>query len=173
MKQIVIEDFNDIEKYKDKLKEIKIWVCSPATGKSYLCGVDNRFFDLDVYLSKLPNDENLENQIIFKMFEIINDGRIVTNASHTFFVNYLSKNNIPYCYVYAKPEAEDEYRQRMLRRGSGQEFVNKFGNIAERYAYKVKDKKPTFKIELKQKEYLSDYLWRIFGKPKNYNELQK
>ncbi len=170
-KQIVIESLDEIDKYREQLKKISVWVCNTACGKSYLCAIDNRFYDLDAYRSFLSenNVENYEDATIPKMNEILASGRIVLNAAHGHFLNYLEKNNIPFVYMYCKPEAEDEYIERMRHRGSSEEFVQRFGiHIADHYSNRAKDKRGLFKIEMNPKEYASDYIWKVFGKAKKY-----
>ncbi len=77
--------------YREELEKIKVWVCSSACGKSYLSDIDDRFFDLDAYKSKLHHSdvENYEERSIDKMWELLEQGKIVLNASHDYFVNYL------------------------------------------------------------------------------------
>lgn len=175
MKNTKIQSLNEIESYKDELAKIKVWVCSTSTGKSYLCSLDDRFYDLDAFQGTLVEhgEENYQSKVIDKMFEMIEKGKIITQASHSYFMEYLYKNHIPFVFMYGKPEVQDEYCQRMLHRGSGEEFVQRFGiGIAERYKDKTNDERPTYKIELNSGEYVRDYVWRIFGNPKKYIQFQ-
>ncbi len=169
--QIVIYSLDEVDKYKDKLKEIKIYVCNTACGKSYLCNLDDRFYDLDSYRSFLleNNVENYEDATIPKMYEVLAGGKIVLNAAHGHFLNYLEQNKIPFVYMYSKPETQKEYIERMRHRGSTEEFIQRFGSlISNHYQNRTKDKRGTFKIEMNSKEFVSDYLWKVFGTHKKY-----
>lgn len=166
-----IRFLNEVDKYKDELKKIKVWVCSTSSGKSYLCSLDDRFFDLDAYQWHVADlgDKDYEKRAIEKMYELIKDGKIVLQASHTYFINYLSENNIPFVLLYGKPEMQDEICQRMLHRGSGEDFVQRFGvKVAEHFYQKTNDTRSTISIEINPKEYVKDYAWKVFGKPKKY-----
>lgn len=168
---IVINSPEEIEKYEDDLEKIKIWVCSTACGKSYLCSIDDRFYDLDAYRSQLHDSgvENFDEETIPKMYEILDSRKIVLNASHGHFLKFLDDNNIPFVYMYGKSEVEEEYIGRMRRRGSDEEFAQRFGwLISAHYSNRANDNRATFKIEMNKGEFVSDYAWRVFGKPKKY-----
>lgn len=175
----LIASIQGLDMYREELEKIKVWVCSSACGKSYLSDIDDRFFDLDAYKSKLhhSNVENYEERSIDKMWELLEQGKIVLNASHDYFVNYLEKNNIPYVFMYGKPEVEEEYIKRMRNRGSGEEFVKRFGHLVSGlYAGRNKSNYGSFRIEMNRNEFVSDYVWNIFGTPKKFiqfNEFPK
>lgn len=147
------------------LKNIKIFACSTACGKSWLCKIDQRFFDLDKFKSSVKKEPNHENICIDKMFEELKQGKIILNATHGEFIDFLHKNAIPYCLMYGNKNVVEEYIQRMRTRGSSEEFIERYSKpIAEFYEHYVLDERPTIKIEMSNDEYVSDYLWTIFGK---------
>jgi len=171
MKQIILYSLDEAKKHLEELKQIKIWVCNTACGKSYLCSIDDRFFDLDAYRSELHHlgVENFDEMTIPKMFSALKEGKIILNAAHGHFLSYLEENNIPFVYMYGKPEVENEYIERMRHRGSSEDFIQRFGTIiASHYSNRAKDKRGTYKIELNSKEFVSDYAWAVFGKPEKY-----
>ena len=77
MGSVKIQSLKEVYKYKDQLEKIKIWVCSTSTGKSYLCNLDDRFFDLDQFqgMNGGTDDEACQKKVIDKMFEVIRSGR--------------------------------------------------------------------------------------------------
>ncbi len=168
---VTINNLKELQNYKEELSKIKVWVCNTACGKSYLCDIDDRFYVLDLYRSKIKNsgEVNYEDLTIPQMYNVMGGGQIVLNAAHGHFLNYLDKNKIPFVYVYSKPECQEEYINRMLHRGSGQDFVDRFGHlIAEHYKNRVKDDRATYKIEMNSGEFVSEYIWQVFGMPKKY-----
>ena len=118
MNQIIINSIQEINPYLDSLKKIKIWVCNTACGKSYLASLDDRFVDLDAYRSQLHHSgvEDFEERTISKMWELIKEDKIILNAAHAYFLKYLEENDIPFVYMYGKPEVEAEYIERMRHR---------------------------------------------------------
>lgn len=169
-KQIIINNIEECRMHKQELQKIKIWVCNTACGKSFLSKIDDRFFDLDRYRSELHERgvENFDDLTIPKMYEMIEQGKIILNAAHSHFLNYLSENNLSFVYMYGKPEVQDEYIERMRQRGSSEEFIQRFGMlIASHYPKRAQDKRGTFKIEMNPKEFVSDYTWEVFGEPQN------
>ena len=171
MKQIIINSIEEMKPYLKYLKKIKIWVCNTACGKSYLCSLDDRFFDLDAYRSQLHNSgiQDFDDRTIPKMWEIINSGKIILNAAHSHFLRYLEENDLPFVYMYGKPEVELEYIERMRHRGSSEDFIQRFGTvIASHYPSRANDKRGTYKIEMNPNEFVSDYAWNVFGMPKKY-----
>ena len=166
IKPIIIDDINNLNNYIDVLEKIKVYVCSSACGKSYLCEHDERFFDLDKYRVNLEeqNIENFNELTNQKLLELVKNNSVVLNAPRPEFLDFLYNNNIPYCQMYAKPECQEEYKERMLNRGSSKEFAEQFSSmISEHYPYSVNDPRATIKIEHSKNEYASDYLFRIFG----------
>ncbi len=171
MKQTIINSVEEMTPYLEKLKNIKVWVCNTACGKSYLSSLDDRFFDLDAFRSHLHHlgIEDFENQTIPKMWEEIDAGKIVLNAAHGYFLKYLDENNIPFVYMYEKADAEAEYIERMRHRGSSEDFIERFGTIiASQYPIRANEKRGTFKIEMNSNEFVSDYIWKVFGMPEKY-----
>lgn len=170
MKQIVIKSIDEIEKYRHELEKIKIWVCNTSCGKSYLCQIDDRFLGLDYYLStlNLGSDERNKRMTIVKTFRELEKGKIVLNASHRYYLSYLAENNIPFVYMYPRGELEAEYVEQMRHRGSTEEFIKLYGGIAEDYNKRKDDPRGTFKIEMNKGEFVSDYVWKVFGKPQKF-----
>ena len=41
------------------------------------------------------------------------------------------------------------------------------GGVAQRYDRRAQDTRGTYKIEMSSGEYVSDYAWKVFGKPKS------
>lgn len=159
-KPITIYSLKEAEKYKNELKKIKIWVCNTACGKSYLSAIDDRFFDLDYYRHKLHHGgiENYNELTIPMMEQKIKEGKVILNAHHTYFLDYLVSNKIPFVYLYGGAFVQDEYIRRMKHRGSSEEFINLYGmRINEWYCTKTTDTRGTFKIEMSEKDFVSDY----------------
>ena len=165
--QKTIYNIKDVEKYKDQLKKIRIWVCNTSCGKSYLCKVDDRFVDLDKHRSDLmfQGVQDFDEQSLVVMEKYLAMGKIILNASHRHFLNYLDTNNIPFVYMYPKKGLQAEYIERMRNRGSSEEFIQKYGTkMDDHYDHRHEDKRGTFKIEMNSGEFVSDYLWKVFGK---------
>lgn len=154
-------------------------VCGPAIGKTYLASIDNRFVDIDnmksIYKYGLYNlkQEEIEKgklnrgQIINKdstdyaiklLEETIKENKIALLSYHEKIIEYLIKNKIKYCLVYANKDLANEYRKRMKKRGNNDHFVEKMTNSKswnEFYYSNEFDKNPTYKVILKKGEYLS------------------
>lgn len=98
-----------------------------------------------------------------KAEEMLKQGKIVINAFHSGFLKYLEENKIPFCTVFAAPGQVQEYVDRMRKRGSDENFIQKFGNTTvEKFAERLQDPRPEFKIILNSGEYVSTYLLKIF-----------
>ena len=132
-----------------------------------MCKVDDRFVDLDKHRSELMEQgvQDYEDQSVVLMHKFLAEGKIILNASHRHFLKYLTDNNMPFVYMYPKKGLQEEYIERMRNRGSSEEFVQRFGiHMDEHYDHRHEDKRGTFKIELNSGEFVSDYLWKVFGK---------
>lgn len=169
---IIIKQFRDVEKYADKLSEIKVWVCCNACGKTFLCKNDERFFDLDTYRGTMKNKIAFRDELsIHKMYEMLDEGKVILNAPHEYFLRYLDENHIPFVLTYGKPEVEQEYLERMIKRGSDEEFIKTHGHLVSTlYFDRSTDERPTIKIEMGKGEFLTDYLVKVFGLPQYFNE---
>ena len=168
----IIKEFSEVENYADKLKEIKVWVCSNACGKTFLCQNDDRFFDLDTYRGRMKNKISFRDELsINKMYEMIEAGKVILNAPHEYFLRYLDENKIPFVLTYGKLEVEEEYLERMIKRGSDEEFIRTHGHLVSTLYYERSiDERPAIKIEMGKGEFLTDYIVKIFGTPRNYEE---
>lgn len=168
-----------------ELKDIRIFVCVPGVGKSYLTKIDNRFVDLDdmkarfKYALEDATEEEMEHlkgnrgqavregsteymRTIMHKFLKETD-KILLFAPNPLMVEMIYNSGLPYCLVYHSKDCVDEYRERMRKRGNQENFIDSMLNpIDEFYAQSVADERPTFKIELFKGEYLSDKLLEIF-----------
>ena len=168
-----------------ELKDIRVFVCVPAVGKSYLCKIDDRFVDFDDMKARykygfedlsvaemerlkgnrgkpLRDDstEYIKNQIMKYLNET---DKILLFAPNPEIVRMIYEKNIPYCLVYHSKSCVKEIEQRMIDRGNQENFIRSMIDpIDEFYEASVTDTRPTFKIELFEGEYLSDKLLEIF-----------
>ena len=175
-----------------ELKDIRVFVCVPAVGKSYLCEIDDRFIDFDDLKARYKYGyESLSNAemehlkgnrgkalredstefIQKELFRILNEtDKILLFAPNPAIVDMIYKNNVPYCLVYHSKDCIKEIEERMRKRGNQENFIRSMLDpIDSFYEASVTDTRPTFKIELFEGEYLSDKLLNIFGK----NEKEK
>ena len=168
-----------------ELKDIRVFVCVPGVGKTWLEENDNRFVDMDKLKAKYKYGfENIDD----KQIEWLkgNRGKPVNNdeveymekqtkkllattdkillfAPNPKIVDMIYKNNIPYCLVYHSKDCVKEIEQRMRNRGNQENFIRSMLDpIDTFYKQSVTDTRPTFKIELFGGEYLSDKLLQIF-----------
>jgi len=158
-----------------------IIICGPAVGKTYLSSIDGRFIDLDeikaTYKYGLENlslfekekgklnrekvvNENSTNYAINILNEQIKNDKIIL-LSHTSkkVIDYIISNKMKYCLVYPGIESFIEYEVRMKKRGNNSIFIEKMTNKEtwkNFYYSNVADKNATYKVELKNKQYLSD-----------------
>lgn len=163
--QIIIHDLEELKKYSQQLKQIKVFICATATGKTVLCNNSQKFFDLDRWGADLLHKgvPDFAERTIPKMHEEMGKGKVIINAFHSQFLNYLHQNNISFCTIFASPDQNEDYVQRMKERGSDQAFISKFGNsTAEKFCERMEDFRPKFKIILNSGEFVSDYLLKIF-----------
>lgn len=163
----------------DKIK-CNIIVCGPAIGKTYLAENDNRFIDIDgmkadykynlYHLSKKEkekgklnrgkaiNEDSLEYAIEL-LQQTIKQNKIALLSYNKEIINFILENKYDYCLVYADKDSAFEYAKRMKIRGNNSIFIEQMTNKKswdEFYKKNVEDKNPTYKIELKKGEYLSD-----------------
>jgi len=162
------------------MKDCKVIVSGPAIGKTYLAKINSKFIDLDgekaIYKYGLygKSDYELEStklsrgevvntdskQYVYKrLSEELNNGNIVMlSYNQKDIINYLIENKIPYCLVYADITLCDEYIERMKMRGNPQKFIElKQKEWIKFYQENDNDTNATYKIKLKNGEYLSDY----------------
>lgn len=160
--------------------DCNVIVCGPAVGKTFLANHDSRFIDLDEIKGRYKyglgsvSDEEYE-------YGKLNRGNVINNDSTDYTINILEeeiKNNhiillsynkklikyiqdksIDYCLVYASLDSNEEYIERMKKRGNNSDFIEQMTNkeIWEKFYYENKDDKcPKYKIELPKDKYLSD-----------------
>ena len=170
----------------ENMKDCKVIVCGPAIGKTYLAKQDDRFVDLDAekaiykYGLEGATEFELENgkfnrakivnfdsndYIIKRLDEELSKGKIALISFHKKIIDYIHKNNVKYCLVYAGLELAKEYRERMRLRGNCDKFINELTNEEEwkKFYFEHKNNtKPTYKIELKSGEFLSDVVNKFF-----------
>ena len=157
-----------------------IIVCGPATGKTYLAEHDKRFVDIDgmkadykYNLYNLPLEEKEKSKLnrgevikhdsskyaIELLKETINSNRIALLSYNTKVIDFIIENKYEYCLIFADKTLLEEYKTRMKNRGNNQAFIEQMTNQANWdgfYEQNILDKKPTYKIELKSGQYLSD-----------------
>jgi len=163
----------------DKIK-CNIIVCGPAVGKTHLAERDKRFIDLDGMkaeykygLYNLSNEEKEKGKLnrgeivnndstkyaIKILEEAIKNNKIVLLSYSPGILQYVIENKIKYCLVYAGRDLYEEYAERMKKRGNSFNFIEKMTNkdIWEKFYNENKnDSNPTYKVELKKGQYLSD-----------------
>lgn len=168
-----------------ELKDIRVFVCVPAVGKSYLCEKDDRFVDFDDMkarykygyetLSKAEMEKLKGNRgkvlrddstefIKSQIMKYLNEtDKILLFAPNPQIVEMIYENKIPYCLVYHSKSCVKEIEERMRIRGNQENFIRSMLDpIDAFYEASVNDKRPAFKIELFEGEYLSDKLLEIF-----------
>lgn len=161
-------------------KDIRVFVCTPATGKTYLAQTNDKFVDLDQEVASIKHDlkglsqkqvERLKgNHKIKNTFTFDDLKNIINNyLLHTDKKILLSPNpknveaitslNLPYCLVFSELTCIEEYKDRMLARGNNSDFVNAMlDSYQQFYQENMADQKPSYKIILKQRQYLSDVI---------------
>ena len=170
-----------------ELKDIRVFVCVPAVGKSYLCQIDDRFVDFDdmkarykygyeslsvAEMERLKGNrgkvlrEDSTEYIKSELKRYLKEtDKILLFAPNPQIVEMIYENKIPYCLVYHSKDCIDEIEQRMLDRGNQPNFVRSMIDpIDTFYEASVSDTRPAFKIELHRGEYLSDKILPIFEK---------
>ncbi len=171
----------EIEKYK----KIKIFLCIPATGKSYLASVDKRFVDIDGeeadykydYPKDMPIDDfsrhqghskvvrfDSEEYIHKKLLEHLADGKIILSATHKHILEFLDEKKLPYIIVQYHVDEVEHFKDRMRKRGNTEDFIEAMTkNRAESYINHKKDPNAVACIDIHEGEYLMDLMYEIFG----------
>lgn len=169
------------EKEIEKKYNCNVILCGPAVGKTYLASIDNRFIDIDHERAKYKynlyskNDVEFEstkadrgktinkdyNEFTIKLLKkTIKENKIALISYQKEILDYILDNNIKYCLVYADLSARNEYIKRMKNRGNNDKFISEMTNIESWNKFYINnecDNKATYKIKLKNNEYLSDY----------------
>ena len=172
------------------LADIRVFVCVPGVGKTYLSKLDSRFIDLDNVkaMYKYGYDKNLsdfdfegfkgnrgeavrtnttqymEQQMLYYLNET---DKILLFAPNPQMVEMIVNNNVPYCLVYHSKNCVEEVRERMRKRGNKENFINAMLNpIDSFYEASTTDTRPAYKIELFNGEFLADKILPIINKNK-------
>ncbi len=166
-----------------ELKDIRVFVCVPAVGKTRLCQMDDRFVDLDdlkaryKYCFEGKSELEMERMkgnrgealrkdstkfIEETTLKLLKEtDKILLFAPNPQMVEMIVKNKIPYCLVYHSLDCVEEYKVRMRERGNQENFIESMLGedvIYDFYKASVTDTRPACKIELKPNQYLSDVL---------------
>ncbi len=172
------------------ISKIRVFVCVPAVGKTYLTNMDSRFVDMDnvkcSYKYGLENATDQEKEFLkgnrgkklrndtdefmrkTTIDYINNTNKILLFAPNPAMVQMICDLNIPYCLVYHSKDCVEEIRERMRARGNQENFINEMLDpIDEFYKQSCEDVRPAFKIELFKGEYLADKILPIFNKENN------
>ena len=125
--------------------QCQVIVCGPAIGKTYLSKTDSRFVDIDglkadykYNITDLSLEEKERGKLnrgkvikedstayaIKLLEETIKANKIALISYQEKILEYIIKNNIPYCLVYADISSREEYIKRMIERGNTEEFIN-------------------------------------------------
>lgn len=168
--------------YGDRMVKFKcnVIVCGPGIGKTYLAMIDDRFIDIDGMRSDYKYNlydlsyedkekgkgnrgeiinEDSDGYAIELLEQTIGDNKIALLSYNDKIIEYIIKNGIKYCLVYADIDLADEYAERMRMRGNNSKFVTDMTNKEiweEFYNINVNDDKPTYKIKLQKGQYLYD-----------------
>jgi len=164
------------------MKKIKcnIIVCGPAIGKTYLAKTDSRFVDIDgmkadykYNLYNIPLIEKEKTKLdrgqvvnydsskyaIELLEKTISENKVALLSYNPKIIGYIIENNYEYCLVFADKNLLEEYKERMITRGNNTKFIDQMtnpNNWNEFYEKNINDTKPTYKIKLKSKQYLTD-----------------
>lgn len=170
-----------------RFQTLRVFVCVPAVGKTYLCHHDDRYVDMDElkarykYAQEDAPSEELEwakgnrgeavrghsiEYVERRMFDFLqNTDKILLFAPNPQIVDMLVKNGIPYCLIFHSKGCADEIEQRMRNRGNQENFIRAMvDSIDEYYVQNVQDENPCMKIELRRGEYLAD----VFKNPDKF-----
>lgn len=175
-----------------KFQDLRVFVCVPAVGKTYLCNHDDKFVDMDElkarykYAQESASEKEIEwlkgnrgEAVRGHSTEFIkqrtldflaNTDKILLFAPNPQIVDMLYKNNVPYCLIYHSKDCVKEIEERMRNRGNQENFIRKMVDpIDEFYAENTQDERPCMKIELYGGEYLAD----VFENPEKFLNRQK
>ena len=171
-----------------KLKDIKVFLCICATGKSFLASCDSRFVDVDqeeamykfAYDKNMSQDEfsrlqghgvvireDSEEYIHNKILEHLNNKKIILSATHKHIFKFLEEQNIPYVIIQYSGDEVDYFKERMRKRGNTEDFIEAMiggGHRAEAYKKHKNNKYAKAVLDIYEGEYLSDIMWEIFGR---------
>ncbi len=173
-----------IEKIKIELNKIRVFVCVPAVGKTYLSKKYENIIDMDIVRAKYKYNENWTEEdcefykgnrpgsvrhdtneyIAKKMDEYLqDDDKILLFAPNPEIVDIIVGKNIPYCLVYHDLNCIEEIKERMRARGNQENFIKSMTDPCERFFKENSlDNRPSAKVILSKGEYLSDLIVPLF-----------
>ena len=164
----------------DRKIKCNIIICGPAIGKTYLSEHNSRFVDIDgmkadykYNLYNLSKEEKEKGKLnrgqiinydstkyaIELLKKTISEDRIALLSYNEKIIEFILENKYEYCLVFADINLQNEYAQRMKKRGNNSQFIEQMTNKKswdEFYVKNINDNNPTYKIKLKSGQYLSD-----------------
>ncbi len=156
-----------------EIKEIKIIVCSPGLGKTYLSEMNNKFIDIDRLRSnfKYNRDKNYsivehekskgtkrttlktKEEVLKYSIDLIKNNiesnKISLIAPNEDLVKTIYKLNIPYAIVFCDKKINNIMMKRLYKRGNSKQFVEEmYGDEISEYYYNkdMEDNRPSYKI---------------------------
>ena len=162
-----------------ELKDIRVFVCVPGVGKTYLSELSNKFVDMDELKAryKYAQENATKREIEFlkgnrgkavrfdskeyiekmTLHYLSNTDKILLFAPNPQIVDMIYSHNIPYCLVFHSKDCIDEIAERMRARGNQENFIKSMLDPIDMfYENSINDTRPLYKIELHKGEYLSD-----------------
>lgn len=170
-----------------RFEDIRVFVCVPAVGKSFLARTNDHFVDMDAlkarykYACENISEHELEfhkgnrgnavrkDSVLYiknQTHKLLNEtDKILLYAPNPQIVEMIYEEKIPYCLVYHSKDCIEEIKTRMRERGNQENFINSMtDNIDNFYHDSTTDTRPIMKIELHANQYLSD----IFNNPEKF-----
>jgi hypothetical protein len=164
-----------------ELKDIRVFVCVPGVGKTYLTKLSDKFVDMDDLKARYkyakenateaeieflkgnrgkPVRDDAEEYVVAQTkYYLENTDKVLLFAPNPKVVDLIYNNNIPYCLVYHSKDCVDEIRERMRKRGNQENYIHSMLDPIDKfYQESVEDERPATKIELFKGEYLADKL---------------
>lgn len=163
-----------------KLSDLRIFVCTPATGKTYLEKNYDCFVDMDALKAKYKYGNLSEKEIeLYKgnheKFDIKrgsikyisdqidwylkNTDKILLFAPNPQIVEVINNKQLPYCLVYTSLDTLEEIKERMRVRGNQENFIKSMTDPFEYFfTDHSQDTRPAIKVILNKGEHLSDLI---------------
>ena len=164
-------------------------VATPGCGKSYLCDkYPNLFVDVDEvrlkckyivpenvtrqeleatkgerpYPRRAKHDEYVANMYL-ELDQCVAQGKILIAAPHPEAIDYLTKNNLRFCFVYPNKTMKAEIKTRLSQRGNPASTVKEFDDLFYTYfESNSKENKSALHYQFGKGEYLEDII-KKFG----------
>jgi len=149
---------------ESKEKDTLIISGFPGIGKSHFFkkNKDKIILDSDSskfsWIKKGVRNPDFPNNYINHIKNNIGKADIIMVSSHKAVRDALVNNGIKFTLVYPSREIKDEYLQRYKNRGSDDGFVDMLDNNWDSFLDELEGQIGCDRIELKEGEYLSDYL---------------